>query len=115
MAETCASRSPPCLSKASQHSKSSLERLGSCVCVVLSFTERETVAQVMERCQKRDGNAPSPSSIRQIITQVIRQVMERCQKRAEAKQSDEDYDEEEEEVQAEAAERDDELLDALTG
>ena len=41
--------------------------------------------------------------------------MERCQKRAEAKQSDEDYDEEEEEVQAEAAERDDELLDALTG
>jgi hypothetical protein len=86
-----------------------------CVCVVLSFTERETVAQVMERCQKRDGNAPSPSSIRQIITQVIRQVMERCQKRAEAKQSDEDYDEEEEEVQAEAAERDDELLDALTG
>lgn len=32
----------------------------------------------------------------------------------EAKQSDEDYDEEEEEVQAEAAERDDELLDSLT-
>lgn len=45
---------------------------------------------------------------------VLGEVMERCQKRVEARQADEDYDEEEEEVQAEAAERDDDLLDALT-
>jgi len=61
------------------------------------------------------GKPETVNDVLEALRVVMGEVMERCQKRAEIAQSDEDYDEEEEEVQAEAAERDDELLDSLTG
>jgi hypothetical protein len=56
------------------------------------------------------GSEARVNEVLDALRVVMGEVMDRCQNRAQKRQSDEDYDEDEEEVQAEAAERDDDLV-----